>query len=432
MQEAVGRVIGRDAALGEVSAFLLAAAHEFSQLTILGEPGIGKTTVWQETLRLARARGAGVRLTRPSESEATLSLAALTDLFETVSEAWIDRLPVPQREAISAALLRTPAARGGIDERALCASVLSLLRLFAADGPVIIAVDDAQWLDSASGRVLRFAARRLHGEAVGFVLTARTGTTPPSNIDLAADPNRRRTIQLGPLTLAALHELIKQRTQRSLPRHVLVQILRASGGNALYALEIAAELAVRDSEGDMLPVPSSLTDLVAARTPTSPAGRRAPGPRPSRDERRAVVRRRGTPSHRGGADPTHPRRVRNLASATRTCRAGALIDGSGRVEFSERLRKQQLAEQSSECSSLIRGERRQQPLLVRQMRDQRRIDGLVAIPGKRDERATPVARIGMTFNQPQGFDSINPVGHRPGREHDGIDQASRAHLIGGT
>jgi DNA-binding CsgD family transcriptional regulator len=276
MQEDVGRVIGRDAALGEVSAFLSAAAHEFAQLTILGEPGIGKTTVWQEALRQARTRGAGAMLTRPSESEATLSLAALTDLFETVSEAWIDRLPVPQREAISAALLRTPAARRGIDERALCASVLSLLRLLAADGPVIIAVDDAQWLDSASARVLRFAARRLHGEAVGFLLTVRTGTTPPSGIDLAADPNRRRTIQLGPLTLAAVHELIKQRTQRSLPRHVLVQILRASGGNALYALEIAEELAVRDSEGDRLPVPSSLTDLVAARVRRlPPASRRA-------------------------------------------------------------------------------------------------------------------------------------------------------------
>jgi DNA-binding CsgD family transcriptional regulator len=276
MQEAVGWVIGRDAALGEVSAFLTAAAHEFTQLTILGEPGIGKTTVWQEALRRARTRGAGVMMTRPSESEATLSLAAVTDLFETVSEAWIERLPIPQREAMSAALLRTPAAPRGIDERALCASVLSLLRLLAADGPVIIAVDDAQWLDSASGRVLRFAARRLHGEAVGLVLTARTGTTPPSNIDLAADPTRRRTINLGPLTLAALHELIKQRTQRSLPRHVLVQILRASGGNALYALEIASELTVRDSEGDRLPVPSSLIDLVATRVRRlPPASRRA-------------------------------------------------------------------------------------------------------------------------------------------------------------
>src|ERR1700730_11378019 len=108
MQEAVGSVIGRDAALGEVSAFLTAAAHEFNQLTILGEPGIGKTTVWQEALRQARTRGVGVMLTRPSESEATLSLAAVTDLFETVSEAWIDRLPIAQREAMSAALLRTP------------------------------------------------------------------------------------------------------------------------------------------------------------------------------------------------------------------------------------------------------------------------------------------------------------------------------------
>jgi DNA-binding CsgD family transcriptional regulator/tetratricopeptide (TPR) repeat protein len=271
MQEAAGKVIGRDAVLGEVSAFLTAATHEFAQLTVLGEPGIGKTTVLQEAVRLARARGAGAMVTRPSESEATLSLAALTDLFDPVDDAMI-----AQREAVSAALLRVPAEHGGIDERALCASVLSLLRLMAADGPVVVAIDDAQWLDSASARVLSFAARRLQTEAIGLLLTVRTGTTPPLSFDVAADPHRRSTIQLGPLTLAALHELIKQRTQRSLPRHILVQIARASSGNALYALEIAAELAVRDGDGDRLPVPSSLTDLVAARVRRlSPASRRA-------------------------------------------------------------------------------------------------------------------------------------------------------------
>jgi DNA-binding CsgD family transcriptional regulator len=274
MEDGEGRVIGRDAELGAVAAFLAETGSGFAEVTLEGEAGIGKTTVWWEALRLASSAGARVVVTRPSESEATLSFTALGDLFDDLDDAMIGELPIPQSEAIAAALLRAPAPSGGIDERALCASVLSLLRLMSAQGPLVVGVDDVQWLDPPSARVLSFAMRRLRAEPVALVMVVRTGTSAPQGLDRAATPGQTRVIKLGPLTLAALHELIKQRTRLSLPRQTLVQIATTTSGNALYALEIAAELMGRPAEGRMLPVPSSLTDLVAARVGRLPVASR--------------------------------------------------------------------------------------------------------------------------------------------------------------
>ena len=255
-----------------MDAFLSTARTCCAVLALEGEPGIGKTTVWLEALRRARARGARVLLTHPSEAEATLSYAALADVFDAVTDATINKLPVPQREAITAALLRTPAPRAGIDERALCASVLSLLRLLSAEEPLLVAVDDVHWLDSPSARVLSYAVRRLDSETVGFVVTARThGVSPSLRFDRAAVPSRHYAVVLGTLSVAALHELIKQHTGRSLPRPTLVQVAGVCAGNPFYALEIAASLPDGPLPGGRLRVPASLTELVVARLAQLPA-----------------------------------------------------------------------------------------------------------------------------------------------------------------
>ena len=93
-------------------------------------------------------------------------------------------------------------------------------------------------------------------------------------------------------------------------------------------------------------------------------------------------------------------------------RSSALVYRSGRVELNERVRKEQLAQQASERSTLSRRERAEEPLLVRQVRDHSRIDGLPSFLRKGDERAASIAGIRTTFDQPQGLDSIDPVGHR--------------------
>jgi DNA-binding CsgD family transcriptional regulator len=264
-------VVGRDAELRALDTFLDSARHRFAVLTVEGEAGIGKTTVWLEGMRRAKMRGAQVLATRPNEAEATLSYAGLADLLDPVGEATIGQLALPLGEAISAALLRAPAPRTGIDERALCAAVLSLLRLLSAAGPVIVAIDDAQWLDSPSARILSFVVRRLDAEAVGFMVTDRTPSSSPLRFDRAADPSSHQTLVLGAMSVAALHELIKQHSHRSVARPLLVEMARMCGGNPFYALEIAAVLPERHSGVGPLQVPPSLTELVVARLGKLPA-----------------------------------------------------------------------------------------------------------------------------------------------------------------
>lgn len=265
MHSAPDAVVGRDAEFATVDAFLHRAQTRFAVLTLEGEAGIGKTTVWRESLRRASAGGFHTMLTRPRQAEAALSFTALMDLFDELGDTELDRLPEPQRDAISAALLRTDAPAVGIDERALCAAVLSLLRLLSTARPLLIAVDDAQWLDVPSDRALSFVVRRLQAERVGFLVTARTGAGHRATFDRAADRERRTSVRLGPLSVAALHETIKQHTGRSLPRPLMVRLTAACGGNPFYALEVAEELGDQPQPAARLPVPATLTELVASR-----------------------------------------------------------------------------------------------------------------------------------------------------------------------
>lgn len=274
MEGVEGGVVGRDAELAAVDSFLTTARSELAVLVLEGEPGIGKTTVWREAVRRAGDGGAWVVLTRPNASEAVLSLAALADVFDAVDDGMLSRLPAPQREAICAALLRAPAPPRGIDERTLCASVLSLLRSMSAEGPLLVAVDDAQWLDTPSARALSFAIRRLDAEPIGVLVTVRTGGVRSPSFDSSAEPRRRRSISLGPLSIAALHALIKQRTARSLTRPTLVQVANACGGNPFYALEIATELGDRPLDDGRLPIPAGVAELVAARLERLPMATR--------------------------------------------------------------------------------------------------------------------------------------------------------------
>ena len=104
----VPRVVGREPELRAVDAFLDGPART---LAIVGEPGIGKTTVWREAVDRARARGATVLVARPAESEARLSFGGVADLTAAVPPEVFDSLPTPQRRGLDVALLRQDSAR---------------------------------------------------------------------------------------------------------------------------------------------------------------------------------------------------------------------------------------------------------------------------------------------------------------------------------
>ena len=90
----VSSLVGREAELGAVETFL--RSERPCVVAIVGEPGIGKTTLWQVGVELARAQGARVLIARPTESEARLGFAGLADLLADVPDELFARLPEPQ------------------------------------------------------------------------------------------------------------------------------------------------------------------------------------------------------------------------------------------------------------------------------------------------------------------------------------------------
>src|SRR4051794_20364154 len=254
-------VVGRDAELAAVEEFLAVRDTEPAALVIVGGPGMGKTTVWAEAVRLARVRGAFVLVAQPTEAETKLSFAGLGDLLSGVPPAAFEALPEPQRHALDVALLRTEANRPP-ERRVLGTAVASLLRELAAGGQVVVAVDDAQWLDAPSSVVVEFALRRLRDVPVRVAFAVRTGTAPAVLGALPEEGLRR--LELGPLSVAAFHRILSERLGRVFPRPTLVRITAVSAGSPLYALEIARLL--EDAPGGpTLPIPASVLTLVRAR-----------------------------------------------------------------------------------------------------------------------------------------------------------------------
>ncbi len=267
-----GGVIGRRTELAAVDDFL-GAGGGFGVLALQGEPGIGKTTIWAEGVRRARALGARVLVARPAETETRLLYTGLADLFGAIGNDVRARLPEPQKVALEAALLQAPVPARGIDEAALFAAVLSLLGVLADERQVVVGVDDLQWLDRPTVRALSFAARRLEHERIRFLVTVRSGAAalPPF---VRATDDRTQVVEIGAPTLAALHEIIKQHTGRALPRPTLVQVAKVCAGNPFYALEIAAGLDDEVPRAGRMPVPASVTGIVEARLERLPASTR--------------------------------------------------------------------------------------------------------------------------------------------------------------
>jgi len=261
-------LFGRERELAAVGDFVDAAGEGFAVLLVEGEAGIGKTTIWEAAVATARDRDYRVLAAYPAEAETGLSLAGLVDLLEGVLDEVADSLPRPQQKALAAAFLREEPPDEGPEARTISLSLLNAVRVLAAGGPVVIAVDDAHWLDRSTCTALQFVARRLRDEQVGLLLAQRPDGNGDDRLVLGRLPPRRLTrLELGPLCLDDLARLLRARLQSGLPRPLLTRLYEASGGNPFYALEIGRALA-RSGEvavTDPLPLPSSLRAAVSDR-----------------------------------------------------------------------------------------------------------------------------------------------------------------------
>jgi DNA-binding CsgD family transcriptional regulator len=267
---AMATIVGRQAELGEVGRFLETLAHGSAALVFEGEAGIGKTRVWEESVRRAADTGVRVVAASPAGAEVQLSFAALGDLLHGVVDEALPGIAAPQRRALEAALLLADADGEPADARAVALAFLSVLRLLATREPLVVAVDDLQWLDLPTAATLRFAFRRLESEPVGLLATVRAspGSPLPLELDRAIAAERLRRVPLSALSHGALHELLRSRLGLNLPRRTLVRVAETSQGNPFYALEIGRELQRRGvwpAASAPLPIPDNLGELIRQR-----------------------------------------------------------------------------------------------------------------------------------------------------------------------
>lgn len=263
------RSVGRRAEAEAVADFLATAVAEPSALIAEGEPGIGKTTLWLDGVEQARAQGFRVLAARAASAESVLAYCPLVDLLADVDEAAWAVLPTPQRRAVDRILLRAGVDDPATDQQAVAAGFLAIVQRLADESPLLLAIDDLQWLDPSSVTVVGFVARRLPA-GVGVLGTVRTGPDggTASWLQLPA-PDRVRRVRLSPMSIGGLHALVSDRLNRSLPRPAMVRVHEFSGGNPFYALELTR--AMDDAApGTEESLPSTLAELVRSRIDSVP------------------------------------------------------------------------------------------------------------------------------------------------------------------
>jgi DNA-binding CsgD family transcriptional regulator len=271
-----GNVIGRETELAILHRFLDSIPTGPSAMLLSGEAGIGKTTVWKEGLAVGLHRGYRTLSCRPVEAETRLSYAALGDLLEPILDEALPTLPEPQRLALEVALLRSTRSGARADQRAVFLAVLGCLRSVTSTTPILVAIDDVQWMDLPSIRTLQFVVRRLKDEPLGLMAAIRS--TDPADDPLGAVPafpeDRVYPVQVGQLSVDAIERVLRDKVGGDFTRTTILSLHEMSGGNPFFAQEIGQALLRRGDElaaGERPPIPASLQELIEDRLKGLPA-----------------------------------------------------------------------------------------------------------------------------------------------------------------
>jgi DNA-binding NarL/FixJ family response regulator len=242
-------MVGREREAAALEAFLDTAPTQPAALVLAGEAGIGKTTLFRVALEQAVASGFRILAARPAAGEVDLPYAGLADLLSSVADETVAALSTPQRAALGTALRRTGSG-GAVDRHALSRGLLDVLRNEARARPVLLAVDDVQWLDRPTAGALTFAIRRLDDAPLHVLVAVRTPAESGADLPLGlAAWNGVRRIDVGPLSTTEVGAVVRQQLGVQLRRPEVEIVARHSGGNPMFAVELARQGRTTEASG---------------------------------------------------------------------------------------------------------------------------------------------------------------------------------------
>ncbi|WP_445020248.1 MULTISPECIES: AAA family ATPase [unclassified Streptomyces] len=244
-------MVGRETEIAEIVRRVAADRSHSEVLILTGDPGAGKSVLLD--LAADRARSAGGRVLRVvgSESEAQLGFAGLHQLLRPVLGE-LDGLPPRQRSALRT-VLGLDECTDAPDGMLVGLAVLTLVSDLAEAAPLLVVVDDAQWIDRASLDVLSFSARRMDSEPITLLVGVRAADALPG-----LDKGYER-LEVGPLSGGEANRLLDQQPTPPTGR-TRVRILQEAAGNPLALVELARASTARRSEGNNVEGPLPVTD----------------------------------------------------------------------------------------------------------------------------------------------------------------------------
>jgi len=266
-------LLGRDDELRVLTDLVERAPEHGGAIVVLGEAGIGKSSLARAATD--RARTAGLRILDAAgvQAEAQLPFAGLHHLLRTVLLA-AAALPATQRRALSSAF---GTEDGPPAEPFLVAlATLNLLSDVASQQPVLVVADDMHWLDRPTQDVLAFLARRVDGDPIVVIGTVRSGQPSPFTQAGLAE------LELRGLTDAAARDVLAV-SAADLSPVARERILRAAAGNPLALVELPAAWRADNGSAEdhtvdvgtpSLPLTARLERAFAGRIPELPSAAR--------------------------------------------------------------------------------------------------------------------------------------------------------------
>ena len=223
-----GRLVGRVRERCLLDGLIESVEGGGAAAVIAGEAGVGKTALLMHVAEKASQReGLRVLRVRGQESEAILAFATVADLLLPLREKFAD-LPQAQRKALEICLSLSGGRAGG--PLAGCAGALGVLSSAADEQPLVVLIDDFQWVDPESRQILLFVARRLATERIVMILAVREEPgAPPPELGLPA-------LRIAGLSITECAELARE-LGAEVSRSALRSLVELTGGNPLAVLE---------------------------------------------------------------------------------------------------------------------------------------------------------------------------------------------------